>query len=227
MASVNLQNNPRVASVGTKDADAVIITSDIADANLTEYQIEKIATGDVININSDNATTGNVVSVDKTQLKIILEFRTKYRVRTRAQFDSFGAYVNFTTRDKRYQSPEAVTQLSDDTDSTAQTQGFKTPDDGGPLIAQGGSRTIVVTNSAKATETDNAAAAYNQPRNWGAATVHNTDTIYSDGQLQASTEGKQVPVLFTDAGATVINVPAGKDRAIVFTDRGATVTTNT
>ncbi|KKK53307.1 hypothetical protein LCGC14_3096100, partial [marine sediment metagenome] len=100
------------------------------------------------------------------------------------QFGSYGAWVNFTTRDKRYQSPEAISQLTDDTDSTAQTQGFKNPGDGSGLIPQGGNRTIVVTNNAKATETDDAAAVYNTPRNWGNTTVINADIIFADGQLQ-------------------------------------------
>jgi len=229
MATVNLQNNPDVAIAGTRDADAVIIASDVFDAdNLTNYQIENITTGEVINIDSNQAAIegGNVVDVTKTWLKIILEPRTKYRVRAKTQFDVFtqGDWVNFTTRDKRYQSPEAITQLTDDTDSTAQTQGTKVLSGGG-VIAQGGSRTIVVTNNAKAIETDNAAANYNTSRNWGAATVHNTDTIFADGQLQTSTEGKAVPVLFTDRGATVVNVPEGLNAPITYTNRGATVNT--
>lgn len=227
MATVNLQTNPDVAITGTRDADAVIITSEVFDANnLTHYEIEKITTADILNIDSNQTAEegGNLVDVNKNRLKIILEFRTRYRVRTKTQFGAFGAYVNFTTRDKRYQSPEAITQLTDDTDSTAQTQGTKINSTGG-TIPQGGSRTIVVTNNAKSTETDNSAVAYNQPRNWGAATVHNTDTIYADGQLQTSTEGKSVPVLFTARGATVINIPAGLNAPIKFTNRGAKVTT--
>jgi len=226
MTTVNLQNNPDIPITGSRDADAVIITSEIVDANLTEYQIEKIVTGDVYSINSDGTgwEGSNVVDVTKAWLKIILESRTKYRVRTRAQHDAWGPWVNFTTRDKRYQSPGAISDLTTDADSSAQTQGTKV-DGNGHNVVQGGNRTIVVTNNAKAIETDNAAAGYNQPRNWGAATIHNTDTIFNDGQLQTSTEGKQVPVLFTDRGATVVNVPAGQNASITFTDAGATVNT--
>lgn len=232
MATVNLQTNPDVAIAGTRDADAVIITSEISAVNnLVNYQIENITTADVININSDGTGTegGNVVDVTKVRLKIILEFRTKYRVRTKHQFGSFGAWVNFTTRDKRYQSPESVTQLTDDTDSTAQTQGFKNGN-----IPQGGSRTIVVTNNAKATETEDTAVGYNVARTWGNTTVINADTIFGDGQLQptgvvkiqdGSNVNVQAPVQFTNRGATVINVPEGLDAPIKFTNRGATVTT--
>lgn len=231
MTTVNLQTNPDAVITGTRDSDAVIIASEVnvpGVGTLVNYQIENIATAAVININSDGTETegGNVVDVTAVALKIILESRTDYRVRTKAQFEIvWGAWVNFTTRDKRYQSPHAITQLTDDTDSTSQTQGFKNPGDGGPLIAQGGNRTIVVTNNAKAIETDNATNTYNTPRNWGAATIHNTDTVFADGQLQTSTEGKQVPVLFTSRGATVVNVPAGQDAPITFTNRGATVNT--
>jgi len=240
MATVNLQTNPDVAIAGTRDADAVIITSNVTPpgvGTLVNYQIEKITTGDVININSDGTGTegGNVVDVTLTWLKIILESRTKYRVRTKAQFDIvWGAWVNFTTRDKRYQSPGAISDLTTDADSTAQTQGFKNPGDGGPLIAQGGNRTIVVTNNAKATETDDATNTYNTPRNWGNTTVINTDTIFGDGQLQPTGRVRlqdnsevfvQAPVAFTDRGATVVNVPAGQNAPIEYTNAGATVNT--
>lgn len=236
MATVNLQNNPDTAIAGSRDADAVIITSEISAVNnLVNYQIENITTAVVININSDGTETegGNVVDVNKIALKIILEFRTKYRVRTKHQFGNWGSWVNFTTRDKQYQSPEAITQLTDDTDATAQTQGFKTPPSG-PLIAQGGSRTIVVTNNSKATETDDSAVGYNVARNWGNTTVINTDTIFGDGQLQRTgtvtiQDGSQVsvlaPVQFTARGATVVNVPEGINAPIKFTNRGATVNT--
>lgn len=235
MATVNIQANPDTAIAGTRDADAVIITSEIDTINLVTYQIEKISTVDVINIDSGGSGTegGNVVDVTKTRLKIILEFRTRYRVRTKSQFGSFGAWVNFTTRDKRYQSPHAITQLADDTDASAQTQGFKTPPSG-PLIAQGGSRTIVVTNTAKATETDDAGHVYNTVRSWGNTTVINADTVFGDGQLQrtgtvtvqdGSRVSVQAPVQFTARGATVINVPEGQNAPIVFTNAGATVNT--
>lgn len=239
MATVNIQANPDTAIAGTRDADAVIITSEITVpgvGTLVNYQIEKISTEDVVNINSDGTGTegGNVVDVTQTWLKIILEFRTKYRVRTKAQFGSWGAWVNFTTREKRYQSPHSITQLSDDTDSTAQTQGFKNPGTGGPLIAQGGSRTIVVTNTAKATETDDAGHTYNVARPWGNTTVINNDTVFADGQLQPTGRVRlqdnseifvQAPVAYTDRGATVVNVPAGLNAPIVYTNAGATITT--
>ena len=92
MATVNLQSNPDTTIAGTRYADAVIITSEVFDGNsLTNYQIEKIATGDVINFNSNQTAEegGNLVDVTKAWLKIILEFRTDYRVRTKTQFDAY------------------------------------------------------------------------------------------------------------------------------------------
>jgi len=80
------------------------------------------------------------------------------------------------------------------------------------------------------TEQDNNGVAYNKVRRWGAATVINTDTIYNGSQLQddpnRSNDVATQPVLYTTRGATVINVPSGKNAAIKYTNRGATITTN-
>lgn len=236
MATVDIQNNPVVPIVGARDADGVIIQSEEVSVNIVMYQIEKIATGDVINVDStmNSSAGGNIISVNRSTLKIILEPRTKYRVRVIEQFGSWSAWVNFTTRDKRYQSPDAITSLTDDTDSTAQTQGTKINSQG-QSIAQGGSRTIVVTNGAKATEVDNDAPNNElASRSWGPTTVINTDTIYNDGQLQAAgtdtlPTGEQVsirvPVAFTDRGATVVNIPEGQNARVTYTNRGATIDT--
>lgn len=238
MASVNIQANPPTVAVGTKDQEATIITSGITTGQLVMYQIEKIATQTIININSNASLVnaggvkgGNITAVSNTSLSIILEPRTKYRVRAKAQYDGWGpSWVYFKTRDKRYQSPDSITQLSDDSDATAQTQGIKFLHSGSSgTVPQGGNRTIVVTNSGKATEADNSPAAYNQPRNWGPVTVTNTDTIYNDGQLQATgvVAGINVrhPIAYTARGATVINIPVGKDIPIKYTNRGATIYT--
>lgn len=231
MAIVDIQENPVSSFAGSRDADAVIIRSTIVTNRLVTYQIEKLVSGELITINSamNGNSGGNLVSVDSEVLKIILESRTKYRVRARAQLPGGGAgayegWTNFTTRDKRYQSPDAITKLTDNTDSTAAT------------IGRSRRRTIVVTNNAKATEVDNSAAAYNVARNWGSVTVTNSDTIFNDGQLQPTgrvrlESGRRVlvqsPVAFTNEGATVINVPAGRNAPIRYTNRGATITTIT
>lgn len=227
MATVNTQDNPVVVMQGAKDSDITIISSQITSDELVEYQIEKIATGEVLTFDNrmNGKRGGNLVAVNKTELRIILEFRTKYRARAKSQFGDWSAWVNFTTRDKRYQSPHAITQLTDDTDATAQTQGHKIVN--GEYVAQGGSRTIVVTNNARATEQDDARRGYNLRRAWGPVTVTNTDTVFNDGQLQTiRTPGggtANVPVVDTLTGAKVINVPAGKNARIRYTNRGATV----
>lgn len=235
MATVDIQNNPIAPIVGARDADAVLITSQQDTVNLVSYQIEKISTADSINIDSsmNSSAGGNIVSVSRTTLKIILESRMDYRVRTREQFGAWSAWVNFTTRDKRYQSPDAITSLTDDTDSSAQTQGTKVVS--GNNVAQGGSRVIAVANNAKATERDNAGRGNERAaRNWGPVTVTNTDTIYNDGQLQRTGTATlrngdrvsiQSPIAFTNRGATVVNVPAGQGMRIVYTNRGATINT--
>ncbi len=235
MATVDIQNNPVVPMVGSLDSDAVIISSEQTDqTDFTTYQIENLATTEVININNgmNGQAGGTIISVDHVTLKVTLESRTKYRVRTQSQYGPWSAWVNFKTRDKRYQSPDAITTLTDDTDSSSQTQGTKLV--GNTVVAQGGNRTIVVTNNAKATEVDNTAVGYNMPRNWGPTTVTNIDTIYSDGQLQRTgtvriEDGTRVsvlnPVAYTTRGATVVNVPAGKNSRINYTNRGATIDT--
>ena len=217
MASVNIQDNPSIGPVGSKDADATIITSGIStnttsttdDGFFVYYQIENINTGEliVINSNMNSQHGGNIVSVNAATLKIILKSRTKYRVRTKREYQSYGTWVNFKTRDKRYQSPDMITQLSDDTDSTNPSNI--------------GHKTIVVTNAAKAVEVDNTPAAYNTDRTWGPVTVTNSDTVYNDVQLYRGN-----PIVYTNAGATVINVPAGKNSPVQYTNAGAIITTN-
>ena len=218
-ASVNIQDNPSIGPVVSKDADATIITSGIStnttsitdDGFYVYYQIENIATGEVVNVNSamNSQHGGNLVSVNAATLKIILKSRTKYRVRTKREYQSYGSWVNFKTRDKRYQSPDMITQLSDNTDSTAAT----------PTTV--GKRTVVITNAAKSVEVDNTPAAYNTDRTWGPVTVTNSDTVYNDVQLYRGN-----PIVYTNAGATVINVPAGKNSPVKYTNAGATITTN-
>ena len=232
MATVNIQDNPVAPIVGARDADAVIIASQQSTANLVTYQIEKISTGDVYNIDNamDSQKGGNIISVTRSTLKIILESRTRYRVRTQSQFGAWSPWVNFKTRDKRYQSPDAITLLSDDSDSSSQTQGTKIVN--GIRVSQGGNRTIAVANNAKATAHDNGQTGGElAPRRWGSVTVTNIDTVYNDGQLQSVGNGVRTPVYIhthltnTAKGATVINVPSGKNSRIQYTDRGATINT--
>lgn len=229
MTIVNIQNNPVAPIVGALDSDAVIIESQQDTSSIVSYQIENVRTQDIIQVNSrmNINAGGDIVSVNARTLKIILEFRTKYRVRTKVQFGSYGDWVNFTTRDKKYSTPHAITSLTDDADSTAQTQGTKLVGSS-TFHPQGGSRTIRVTNNGKASVNIHTSL---DGRNKRGASVTNSDTIYNGGQLQDIGNGVSTPVYIhtrlttTTRGATVVNVPKGKNPRIRFTNRGATVNT--
>jgi len=216
MATVNTQTNPIVAMAGTKDGDCTIITSGWASTtHRTIYEIVKVSTNDTYTVDTRHAailTNGNVRTLDASQLRIILESRTAYRVRARNAHEAhtplgdWSDWVSFTTRDKRYQSPHAITQLTDDSGRTA----------GSAEHCSG--RVINITNNGKATVTNTTTG----------ATVVNTDTVYVEGQLQRRAGESQAnpphhPVVDTATGATVINVPSGGRRSIVYTANGATV----
>ena len=188
MTLVDIQNNPVVGKVGARASDATVISSELT-GNITYYQVENRDNGNVINVNSDESIPSDgrkakVVSVSVATLKVILKERARYRARVRgASVGAWGGWVNFKTRDKRYQTPDSITQLSDDTNDTATVKG---------------NRTIVVTNSAKATTVATSRG----------ETVTNTDQVYSDTSS----------IVRTGRGATVIN-----DATIRFTSRGATI----
>lgn len=156
--TIDTQNNP-IATVGTKEADATVITSGFG-AGATSpchYQIESRDGQLVYNIRSTD-TSENIVSADTGTLQIILPLRTNFRVRAKlnkhANFtiSPQGEWVNFKTRDKRYQSPDAITQLGTEKSSTSSGE------------------TVTVTNTAKATVVSTSRG----------ATVTNTDTGYSN-----------------------------------------------
>lgn len=216
--TINIQENPIVVMAGTKDADCAIISSGFASTTFrTTYQIVKRSTAEEYNVDTRDATiltNGNIRALNTAELRIILESRTKYRVRTRnaaetnTPLGAWSSWVNFTTRDKRYQSPEAITQLTDDTDRTA---GSSEHDQ---------NRRINITNNSKATVSTTTRG----------ATVINSDTVYNGGQLQRRTgeSNANAPhhaVIDTVTGATVVNVPDGENRRIIYTRRGATITT--
>lgn len=153
--TVSLQSNPTVSNAGTKEADATIINSGETSGTVI-YEIQHRNTRESLIIDN-RITVANypqVVSITSAQLQIILPFRTKFRARVKQYAGDWGDWVNFTTRDKRYQSPDAITQLTDDTDNTATAKR---------------NRRIVVTNNAKATVVNTTAG----------ATVTNTDYGYN------------------------------------------------
>jgi len=204
MTLVNIQDNPIVAKVGTRLADATVISSELNSGSTVYYQIHNRVTAVRTSVNSDNdvSNTANVVAVNTTRLKIILPERTKFRVRTKQGNANWGSWVNFKTRDKRYQSPDNITQLTDNTDDTSMTTGIG--------VNNGGNRRIVVTNSAKAVTTIHDTLT---TTNKGARVV-NADNLYND------TTSIVIHDTLTAAnkGARVVN-----DGTITYTNRGATI----
>lgn len=201
MTLIDIQDNPVVAKQGTRLSDATIIESEIVTSNTVHYQIEDRSNGVQINVNStsDVSNTANVIAVSSTRLKVILKERTKYKVRVKDGNGSWGSWVNFKTRDRRYQSPDNITQLTDNSDSTAGTTKSG--------VSNGGNRRIVVTNNAKAAVTIHSVLT---STNKGARIV-NSDTLYAD----------TTSITNTSRGAKTIN-----DTTIVYTNRGATINNN-
>jgi hypothetical protein len=200
-----------VAKVGTTSTDSTEIFSQLSEdtSELVTYQIEKMVSQDTITLNSDATVGGNLVEISKKKIRIILESRTKYQVRVKSQYGAWSAWVQFKTRGKRYQSPDAITQLSDNTDRSAVTNGPGKHPDGTPL---GRNRTIEVLNGALATVTDTVAGAL----------VVNEDPVFNDTQLQVIKDNtgtkRKFPIRYTDRGATIVN-----DESVTFTNRGATI----
>lgn len=154
--TIDAQNNPNRDNVAKTEADATIINSGLTDS-VVEYEIRRRDRQETwtFTSNQDWTDSTQVVSISNTQLQIILPFRQELQVRVRPEAGSWTNWFNFKTRDKRYQSPDAITQLADDRSLTAATDGAVTYN---------------VTNSAKATVTETDAG----------ATVVNTDTGYND-----------------------------------------------
>ena len=175
--TISTQDNPNIKVAGTAAGDATVINSGFTDG-IVIYQIRREdrngieANGLDIELLSTDSITDKpqIVSLSAATLKIILPFRQKFEVRVKRNSGSWSSWMQFKTRDKRYQSPDATTQLSDNSDSTSGTVN---------------SRTITVTNTAKATVTNTAAG----------ATVVNSDKFYSG----------TTSITETNAGATIIN----------------------
>jgi hypothetical protein len=169
--TVTVGDNPTRNTAGTARGDAVTINSGFVTGNV-EYMVRRrdqvpYADGSVTISRSTALTTQTagptggpnepawpqVISRSVSSAVIILPFRTNFQARCRRDAGWWTPWVDFKTRDKRYQSPDAITQLSDDAWLNAATQG---------------SFTINVTNNAKATEVITAAG----------STVTNSDTGY-------------------------------------------------
>jgi hypothetical protein len=184
--TISVQDNPNRDLVGSTDADATIINSGFTSGIIT-YEIQRLDDHQTIvsiKSNADISQMSQVVKLSEATLHIILPFRTDFRVKVRQGTAAWSSWSNFKTRDKRYQTPDAITQLSDNLKTSA---------------AKKGSKTITVTNSAKATVTET---------NEGAAVDNTSDYGYSD----------TTSVVDTSSGATVTNTTK-----ITYTNRGANV----
>ena len=166
--TVNVQNNPNRANVGTEASKATIITSGFTDGTVV-YHIQKMLDPSVtLVVSSNHSLSQHVLAVSSSELQIVLQARTRYRVRARRGLGAWTAWVVFKTRDTSYATPCAASYLSDDNDNNAE---------------ETGSVTINVTNSAKATIVNTSEG----------ATVTNTDTLYNSvTTVTATAEGATI-----------------------------------
>ena len=185
--TVDIQANPNRDTVGKTEADTTIIYSGVT--GLVVYEICRIDTNETFTIKSDAdiSNMANVTKLDDGELHVILPFRTNFKARSRT-YSAGGTWSDwafFKTRDKRYQTPDAISQLSDDLITAS---------------AGKGNKTITVTNDAKASVVATAAG----------ATVTNDDTGYCDTtEITYTAKGATVrnttKITYTDRGATVDN----------------------
>lgn len=163
--TIDVQGNPNRDNAGKIEAEATIINSGRTD-NVVEYHIRQKDQLDGWRFvsNGDYSTYVQVISISNTQLRVILPFRTDMEVRVRAAGGKWGDWLSFKTRDKRFQSPGVITQLSDNSGDSA---------------AEKDSVTYVVTNNAKATvtNTDRGATVVNSDRGYNSTThIEYTDS---------------------------------------------------
>lgn len=191
--TVNTQCNPVRDAQGTKESDATVITSGETTGTIL-YKIARLdGQGEIIvGTGADTTKLPQVVELTATNLKIILPSRTWFKACISKDGGAYGAWSEpFHTRDKKYSTPDAITQLTD-------TEKTSDPTDHG-------SKTITVTNGAKATiYTSSTDLTANPEGNY----VVNSDTGYND----------TTSVVYTSAGATVTNTTR-----VTETASGATV----
>jgi hypothetical protein len=152
----NLDNPPGVF-VGVEGINSTLIYSGYT-SGIVEYEIARRDGQGTITVSSDADITNmpNIPALTNELIAIELPHRTEFQVRVRQNSSSWSSWLSFKTRDKRFQSPDAITQLVDDSHTSDPTNK--------------GNKTIVVHNYAKATVTPTASG----------ATVVNTNTGYAD-----------------------------------------------
>ncbi len=170
--TIVLQNNPVNSSVGTDASKATIIRSGLEGGGNITYEIQTRITRERIVLNSKDSIVNspNIILLNEEQVQIILRSRTKYRARVREEGKGpvWSDWVSFKTRDTRYASPGAASELTDDNDTN---------------VGKKKSVRITVTNSAKATVVNTAKG----------ATVTNTDFGYvTTTNIKDTTRGATV-----------------------------------
>jgi len=145
--TVNLQGNPNAlgnpwaGDIGTRNADAVIISSGSSSGNVT-YEIRRqdrtswtMNNQSVLSVSSTQGTSELIRALSASSLTIVLPFRQWFEARARRGSGSWTSWVAFKTRDKTYTLPDAITEnrITTAASSTGQT--------------------VTVTNVGKATET--------------------------------------------------------------------------
>jgi len=113
--TVDTNDNAGISNVGTDAGNATIISSGFTGTTSVQYQIgSQDGIMDTINVVSTNnvSTRPQVVAVSVTELQILLPERQALRVRVRQGSGAWSAWVNFTTRDKSYKSPDIFTKAT-------------------------------------------------------------------------------------------------------------------
>jgi hypothetical protein len=168
--TITVRDNIALDHVGQPGAHATTIVSGFL-SGIVQYQIRKHnQSEDDMNVYSttDITDTPMIINVSNSELNIVLATRTKYEARARQTNGAWSAWVEFTTGDYKYSTPDSITQLSDNLDAVDAAHG--------PI-------TVTVTNTAKSAVTETAAG----------ATVVNSDTGYADtGSITETAAGATV-----------------------------------
>ncbi len=125
--SVTTDSSPNPTNIGVPTAESIQLLSGET-SGVIDYQIQAIENLDnlfqvssSLDLTATNVNYPQVISVDNTQLRIILTPRTRYRFRIQIDGGGFGAWTDFKTRDKLYDTPSTVLQQS--TTEAAATDG--------------------------------------------------------------------------------------------------------
>lgn len=127
--------NPYLDEVGKALSNAVVLSSGEVTGPVVYEVRRRDRQGGVLKVRSSTTATELVKSCTVAALTIVLPFRTKHEFRVQSATGVWSEWFRFKTRDKKYSSPDANTQLTVEEEKT-----------------RTGKR-ILVANSAKATVT--------------------------------------------------------------------------